>query len=135
MHHEVEDAQLVPDTRRLADRVHRHADGNRPIHRDFLEVDVYQGLRDGIELHVPDDRHTALGAPVERERQEPRAPLVAVDQAQHIARVGGDRHRRGPAVEDAGNPAAAAQALRDRLARALATLDGEASLFHAVIRS
>src|SRR5437660_1461475 len=68
---------------------------------------------------------TSSAIALDLQREQLRGALVAVDDAQHIARVDGDGLRRGAAIQDGGHGARAAQAAGDALARALTALDGD----------
>ena len=134
MQHEVEDALRVADADGLADGMHGHADGDRLVGGDFLQVDVEQPLRDRIELHGPDDRHPGAAAvAVELEREELGRAFVAGDHLEHGPRVHGDRLGLAAAVEDGRHRALAAQPLGELLAGAFPALDGQ--LLHLHVRS
>src|SRR4029077_1274208 len=78
--HHLENALRVLDPDRLAHVVDGHRDLDGAVHRHFLQVDVDEVLRDRIELHVPDDRHLGVRAPLEAHPEELGAALVAVDE-------------------------------------------------------
>src|SRR5207245_1769550 len=105
--------------------MHGHPHGDGAVGADLLDVHVHELFGHGIELHVADDGHPRAAIALDLQREQLRGALVAVDDAQHVARVDGDGLRRGAAIEDGGHGARAAQAAGDALARALTALDGD----------
>ena len=92
--HEIDQSALLLDAGRLAAERHRHGDGNRPVERRLVEVDVQQLVADGIDLVVL-HQHLARAPAVDA---EPEQRVDARLGVQHLEqRLGSHLDRLRPA--------------------------------------
>ena len=138
--HEIQQAALLLDARRLAldDDRHRHDDGL--VHRELVEVGVQQLVRDGVELVVP-DHHARFRAAIELEVDQRVGAGLGVKDAQHLLRIDRDRNPFGRlsilarAVDHGGDPPRPAEAPRLVLASTVALLRVECRVHLRVLQS